>query len=175
MVPDSDRWNLKVLALASIAMLCLQAACRSAGTQPPQQVSPDLTRPVASAPGSSAEEPAALTLRLSGLQDKGKIRVAVFNQADGFPSDTSAALLTKAAAADTTVELAIDNVVPGNYAVAVFQDLNDDGVLNKNPFGIPSEPYGFSNNAIGRFGPPSFADAALPFDGTRTIAEIQLK
>ena len=27
--------------------------------------------------------------------------------------------------------------------------------------GIPTEPYAFSNNAPLRFGPPSFADAAL--------------
>jgi uncharacterized protein (DUF2141 family) len=43
--------------------------------------------------------------------------------------------------------------------------------LDKNLFGIPKEPYGFSNSARGSTGPPKFADAAIVLnpDGATTI------
>lgn len=52
-------------------------------------------------------------------------------------------------------------VPAGQYALAVFQDENEDGFLNKNILGIPTEPYGFSNDAMGLIGPPSFKDAKV--------------
>ena len=33
--------------------------------------------------------------------------------------------------------------------------------MNKNWMGIPKEPYGFSNNVMGRMGPPDFEDASF--------------
>ena len=45
---------------------------------------------------------------------------------------------------------------PGKYAIRYFHDENLSGVMETNSIGIPSEGYGFSNNATGMFGPPSF-------------------
>ena len=42
------------------------------------------------------------------------------------------------------------------YSVSVFYDEDQDGKLNTNFIGIPTELVGFSNNAKGRFGPPTF-------------------
>lgn len=60
----------------------------------------------------------------------------------------------------------------GEYAVKAFQDLDADGELGRGDFGIPSEPYGFSNGARGTFGPPNWAAARfeLKSDDERTIA-----
>ena len=44
----------------------------------------------------------------------------------------------------------------GTYAVSVIYDRNSDGELNTNFLGIPKELIAMSNNAKGRFGPPSF-------------------
>lgn len=49
---------------------------------------------------------------------------------------------------------------PGIYAVAAFQDLNGNGVLDKTQNGLPLEPYGFSNGA-GRSAAPRFEQAAV--------------
>ena len=50
---------------------------------------------------------------------------------------------------------------PGRYAVAVYHDLNENGILDKNFIGIPKEPYGFSQNFRPRFSPPTFNDCAF--------------
>ena len=59
--------------------------------------------------------------------------------------------------------------------MAIFQDLNNDGVLNKGAFGVPSEPYGFSNNVRGQFGPPSFQAAAFNLADITTPLDVNLR
>ena len=39
-----------------------------------------------------------------------------------------------------------EDLPPGTYAVQVMHDENDNGKLDSNFLGIPSEGYGFSNN-----------------------------
>ena len=52
----------------------------------------------------------------------------------------------------------------GHYAVSVYHDENSNGELDANFIGIPSEPYGFSNNAKGMFGPPSYEDCLFKIE-----------
>jgi uncharacterized protein (DUF2141 family) len=63
-------------------------------------------------------------------------------------------------------ELVFRDVQPGRYAVQMFHDENDDGRLNENILGIPTEGIGFSRDAP-VLGTPKFADAAIdvPKDG----------
>lgn len=44
----------------------------------------------------------------------------------------------------------------GWYAVAAFQDLDDNGDMNTSMIGLPKEPYGFSNGVHPVFKAPSF-------------------
>jgi uncharacterized protein (DUF2141 family) len=59
------------------------------------------------------------------------------------------------------VEITFAPLKPGTYAIKAFHDLNGDGKMNTNPFGIPTEPYAFSNDASGVMGPPGWTDAAF--------------
>jgi uncharacterized protein (DUF2141 family) len=63
----------------------------------------------------------------------------------------------------------------GSYALAVYQDLNGDGRLNKNKLGIPAEPYGFSNNVKSKWRSPKFAEAVFAFqrDGQQVNIVLQ--
>jgi len=58
-----------------------------------------------------------------------------------------------------------DSVGKGYYAVAVIQDANNNKKLDVNGIGIPHEGFGFSNNALGDFGPPIFVDCRFWFNG----------
>ena len=74
-----------------------------------------------------------------------------------------------------TCELMIEDLKAGTYAVAVFQDLNDDGILNKGAFGVPVEPYGFSNSVRGKLGPPSFDAASFSVTQESNDLDIRVK
>lgn len=53
---------------------------------------------------------------------------------------------------------AVIDLPPGDYAASVYHDVNDDSEINrkKGGFRMPTEPYGFSNDARPRFGLPGW-------------------
>jgi uncharacterized protein (DUF2141 family) len=67
----------------------------------------------------------------------------------------------RASARRGAVEVRIGGIPPGIYAVEAFQDANDNGKIDRNFFGLPTEGIGFSRDAPFRFGPPRFSDAAI--------------
>ncbi len=66
------------------------------------------------------------------------------------------------------------NLEAGRYAVILFHDENGNGRLDTNFWGVPTEPYGFSNDARGFLGPPTFDDAAMTLDGSDKAAVVTL-
>ena len=67
----------------------------------------------------------------------------------------------RVAVAGATVAAVLTAPAPGRYGVKLFHDVNGDGKMDTNIVGFPTEPFGFSNDAPIRLGPPSFADAAF--------------
>lgn len=63
---------------------------------------------------------------------------------------------------------------PGTYGVAVFQDKNGNGKMDKGLFGIPKEPYGFSNNPTIRLKSPGFKKWSFDYDGKGKTVEIRM-
>lgn len=63
----------------------------------------------------------------------------------------------------------------GPYALSAFHDANENKKLDQGDFGIPLEAYGFSNNARGQFGPPSYKDSAFTFTPDSTTVTIEVK
>jgi uncharacterized protein (DUF2141 family) len=123
-------------------------------------------------PQSASAEPAAkLSLTVTGIKDaKGALMIAVFDEA-GYGKDKSVA----AAAVPVTALTAstVFDLPPGKYGIKLFHDVDGDGKMATNPFGMPIEPFGFSNNAPAQFGPATWMDAAfdVPAAGvTHTIA-----
>jgi uncharacterized protein (DUF2141 family) len=58
--------------------------------------------------------------------------------------------------ANGRLELQFADIAPGDYALAILHDENGNGKVDTNFIGIPKEGVGFSNNATGKMGPPSF-------------------
>ncbi len=65
------------------------------------------------------------------------------------------------------------NVPAGPLAVAVYQDANGNGRLDRNALGVPSEPYGFSND-VGRLAPPTFSRASVDVREPATTVPVRL-
>jgi len=67
-----------------------------------------------------------------------------------------------------------ENIPDGSYAISVFHDENNDGKLETNFLGIPSEDTGSSNDAPARFGPPKWEDAKFEVKGSSIKQIINL-
>jgi len=72
------------------------------------------------------------------------------------------------------VIVVIDSLVYGEYAVRVFHDENRNGKIDTNFLGIPDEDYGYSNDASGWFGPPSWENAKFIFNQPKMKLEIEV-
>ena len=56
------------------------------------------------------------------------------------------------------VAITFKNVEPGEYAIMVVHDENNNNSMDFDSNGMPAESYGMSNNPMS-FGPPQFNDA----------------
>jgi uncharacterized protein (DUF2141 family) len=101
-----------------------------------------------------------LTINVQNLrQQTGRVCVAVYASGEGFPGGKPKEL-RRVPVKGEQQQISF-TVEPGDYAVAVFQDLNDNGKLDTRLFGIPKEPYGFSNNFRPRLSAPKFSDCRV--------------
>jgi uncharacterized protein (DUF2141 family) len=116
-----------------------------------------------------------LTIKITGVpSDKGKIMIGVYNKKEGFRDEKHTYKNLTVNAVKGTMTVYIPDLPNGNYAIAVFHDANENGKLDKNFLGVPTEKYGFSNNAMGSFGPPDFEDCVVKVEGDKEIS-INLK
>ena len=101
---------------------------------------------------------------LIGLYDSFEsfTRAIELSDKDGFLNDPNrfAAVALRANAAMKSA-VVLTNLDPGHYAIILFHDENGNGKLDKNALGVPTEPYGFSNNVRGFLGPPAFEEAIM--------------
>lgn len=63
----------------------------------------------------------------------------------------------------------------GEYSIAVYHDWNSNDKLDTNILGIPNEPYGFSNNARSKWGPPKYEIAQFELNQSKKEMVIQVK
>lgn len=112
-----------------------------------------------------AAHAADLTLTFPGLTAKtGTVMIAVYDSPESWASGKPTRAAT-ASAADALPTAKLEGLPDGTYAVRAIHDVDGDGKLGRNPFGIPTEPYGFSNDAPPVMGPPAFEAAAFPLKG----------
>jgi uncharacterized protein (DUF2141 family) len=113
-------------------------------------------------PGPVLPPPAqpTLTINVQNMrQQSGRICVALYTSGEGFPGGKPKEL--RRVPVKGEVQQISFTVEPGDYAVAIFQDVNDNGKLDTRLFGIPKEPYGFSNNFHPRLSAPKFSDCRV--------------
>jgi len=114
-----------------------------------------------------------LKIKVASFENiKGVLRVCITDQKDTFLK--SCTFSKTVGVEDETVFLKIENIEKGNYAVSVYHDENNNNILETTGlFGIPLEPYGFSNNPSMRFG-PSFKKSVFKMTSDKDIS-IKLK
>jgi uncharacterized protein (DUF2141 family) len=114
---------------------------------------------------------------LIGLYDslESFTRAIALSDKDGFLNDPDrfAAVALRANPAMKSA-VVLTNLDPGPYAIILFHDENGNGKLDKNALGVPTEPYGFSNNVRGFLGPPSFEEAVMKVNADDKAVRIAL-
>ena len=96
----------------------------------------------------------------------GMVMVALYDSASAFDGGSARPVAaTAVSASGSRVVATFENLPAGDYAMKAFHDVNGDGEMNTNPFGMPVEPYAFSNNAVGNMGPARWSAAHFAVSG----------
>ncbi|MEO0418463.1 MAG: DUF2141 domain-containing protein [Pseudomonadota bacterium] len=73
------------------------------------------------------------------------------------------------------VTIRFTDVKPGEYAIALLHDENNDGKANRALGMMPKEGYGFSRDAKVRMAPPKFKDAVFEHTGEDQSLTIKMR
>ena len=116
-----------------------------------------------------------LTLDISNIKDpKGAIYVQVFNATQHFPKPPYAFQTVIKPEGKTKVSVSFSNVVSGDYAVAVYQDSNNNGKFDRNFIGIPKEPYALSQNFHPKMSAPTFEECKISVGPNKSQFNLEL-
>ncbi len=111
-----------------------------------------------------------LIINITGAgANQGKVHIAVFNQAKEFPGGTPIKLIRQAA----NIKSHKLELPKGNYAIAAFQDENNNQKLDLNFFKIPKEKTGTSGKRS--FGKPKFSNAVFKLSKQNQQVSVHLK
>ncbi|MDC0477575.1 DUF2141 domain-containing protein [Flavobacteriaceae bacterium] len=109
-----------------------------------------------------------LKIEIENIEQKGTVYLAIYNNSTSFDQDNKNKNVNKNRWVKSIVEVVNKNsftknveLKKGVYAISLFVDSNNNKIIDKNLLGIPTEQYGFSNNATGFLGSPSYNDASF--------------
>lgn len=132
------------------------------------------------AAGQVASQPAAaaadLVIRFEGIETHtGQIMLSVFDNAAAHDEGGKPvrAAIVPAEGANATAVFA--GLAPGDYAIKAFHDVDGDGKMGTNPFGMPLEPFAFSNSAKAEGGPPRWEAARFTVAAGDNAVTIAIK
>lgn len=111
-----------------------------------------------------------LTITISNIKNiEGNIEIGLFNSGDRFLESGQAFRKISVPVKKDSHTVVIKDLPKGEYAISLYHDKNSNGVCDRNFFGIPKEPYGFSNNYRPKFSAPAFVDCKFELDSDQSL------
>lgn len=117
---------------------------------------------------------AELNIMLTNIEsDIGNMRIALYDNEATFGKEPMRALSIPAVVGE--MNITVDDLPEGNYAVMLYQDINSNNELDTNLFSLPREPWGASLGGKAVFGPPSWqaTQFTLPASGIQITITIR--
>lgn len=117
----------------------------------------------------------SVTVHVTGFSStKGQLMLALHNSRDTFLTRKAPFRAAALAIGGDTVTYTFSDLPAGRYSLAAFHDENANGDLD-GVLRIPRERYGFSNNAHGRFGPPSYESTVFAVEAPALAFTVRLR
>jgi uncharacterized protein (DUF2141 family) len=129
---------------------------------------------------ASGEPPVGATVTASVLNlraHKGNVVCRLYRSEADFPRSPTGNVRKKMTVVPgRPTRCTFENVAPGTYAMTFIHDENDNGKLDKNLLGMPTEGYGVSNNRTYATKAPSWAECKFVVErGKKRDLGIELR
>lgn len=129
------------------------------------------------APAPSASTgTASLTVRFEQVvAPTGQIMMSLFDSETAHDAGGKPVRVAMVKVEGTSATVTFTDLAPGRYAIKTFHDVDGDGQMKTNPFGMPLEPFAFSNGARPQGGPALWqaASFAVPAGASETRISFQ--
>lgn len=119
-----------------------------------------------------------LEVNISGFKnDRGQVIVNLFNEKGKIMKVNTRHRVLTDTISQGHAKVVFTDLAYGNYAVSVFHDENDNGILDHNMFKLPEEALGFSNDfSLGLLsGLPSFEKLKFGFEPTMESIDVVVR
>lgn len=125
---------------------------------------------------SQQQEKGELWIKVNNIDHAtGMIWVGVYNSTESFMIQSKAVKVHGVHATNTgSMMIYLQDLPFDTYAFALFHDIDNDGRLNQNFIGIPTEPYAFSSKVSSRWRKPYFKEMKFPFTKDRQTLSVNL-
>lgn len=100
---------------------------------------------------------------------QGPLMLAAYADAASFRK--TAASQMQVAVSGETMQIQVCGLTGNSVSVTLFQDLNGNGKLDANAFGIPTEPWGASGKPTPMTG-PTWESSQVPLDGSTIVVKL---
>jgi uncharacterized protein (DUF2141 family) len=134
---------------------------------------PALADPNCEGPDSAT----TLAVQVSGMTSaRGEMAITVYGaDPKKFLAPKGKLLRVRPKAAAPTTQACFNLPGPGTYAVAVYHDANANEDFDRSVIGMPTEGFGFSNDAPTKFGLPAFEAVRFTVKAGANQTHIKLR
>lgn len=120
-------------------------------------------------PENTPDNAHSLTITLKNVKtSEGTVSISIYNSEKAF-LETAYKKQSVKAVANQTITITFDELPAGKYTVSAVHDVNNNGELDTNFFGMPTEPYAISKEGKSMYGPPSYEKAVFEINQNQSL------
>ncbi|MES2619765.1 MAG: DUF2141 domain-containing protein [Bacteroidota bacterium] len=170
----------KIIGIAILALpVCIfMSGCKSPEAQKTEattEIIDTASAPVAFDTATVKNKNIPLTVNVTNLKSPdAPVEISVYGTKDKFPEKDGQMKKYRFKPVNGKLEAKLDSIPYGEFAIALYQDENNDGEIDKNALGIPTERYGFSNNFKPLVKAPSFKNCKFEYTAKANTIDVKL-
>ena len=112
-----------------------------------------------------------LSVVVTGLKNNdGVLQFGLYNNSEKFPIVGETFKMVRVKTSSSSKKYTFKSLPKGKYAVAIYQDENNNDNCDKNFIGVPVEPYAFSNDIRPKLSAPTFKDCSFELNKSKTVS-----
>ena len=125
---------------------------------------------------SSTDSSGSLTIQIENInKSKGVIWIGIYDSADDFLIKERSILKKITINHTGTAKIMIPKLPYGEYAIALFHDINENGEMDSDFWGIPTEPFAFSGHIESKWRVPHYNEVKFYFWQRNNALKLKLK
>lgn len=116
-----------------------------------------------------------IVFQLESAQNRGTLRIALFNSEAGFADDEPYYGTSEVVSGRKEISISVSDLPSGTYALAAFHDRNGNEKLDRNIFGVPNEAYGFIQEPASKWRAPRWEEISLEIGDQDLEVQVEIK